>query len=60
MVLDVTCTSCGNAEGQQPAGLCPACAVAVRLEAWNGLRKLAAYLANWAAFERWLAEHGRV
>ena len=33
--------------------LCPYCAALMRIEAQRGMVQLEAYLAKWAAFERW-------
>jgi hypothetical protein len=54
----VTCTRC-HAELTplllRPADeLCTYCATLTRIEAERGLAHLEAYLAKWAAFERWL------
>ena len=34
--------------------LCTYCATLTRIEAERGIARLQRYLANWAAFERWL------
>ena len=33
--------------------LCPYCAALTRIEAKRGLMQIEAYLAKWAAFDRW-------
>jgi hypothetical protein len=33
--------------------LCPYCSALTRIEAQRGLMQIEAYLAKWAAFERW-------
>ena len=44
----------------EPGGdLCTYCATLTRIEAERGIARLQRYLANWAAFERWLAARGR-
>ena len=48
------CTRCESAEPYAGLDLCPACEIATRLEVAAGLRRLAAYLSAWAAFEDWL------
>jgi len=56
----MTCIRCRGAEAAEPLGLCPACTIAVRVELSGGFKLLGSYLANWAAFESWLADRGRV
>lgn len=50
------CIRCRQAEAPQPLGLCAPCAMHTRIEIAEGLRRLAGYLAAWAAFEDWLRE----
>jgi hypothetical protein len=47
------CIRCHTTDAPEPFGLCPACAVRTRLELASGLRRLADYLAAWAAFDDW-------
>ena len=56
----MTCTSCSKAEAKNPLGLCEVCDGALRLEILRGFWRLGAYLGKWAAFDRWLVEHGRL
>jgi hypothetical protein len=58
--MQAMCVRCGKAEGPDPLGFCPPCALAVRIELTMGFKRLAAYLGRWADFERWLAEQGRL
>ena len=52
------CIRCRD-ESYAMLDLCPVCAVHTRLEVAAGFRRLASYLAAWAAFDRWLVEHRR-
>ena len=52
------CIRCRDIEAPEPLGLCAACTVQTRLEITEGLRRLAGYLAAWAAFDEWLRRAG--
>ena len=52
------CIRCRQAEAPEPLGLCATCAMHTRIEIVEGLKRLAGYLAAWAAFEEWLREQG--
>jgi hypothetical protein len=52
------CIRCQEHDAPEPLGLCAACAIQVRLELADGLRRLADYLGAWASFEDWLDSHG--
>jgi hypothetical protein len=49
------CVLCGEHNVPPTRELCVHCAFVVRAQVDDGLRKLEAYLAAWAAFERWCA-----
>ena len=51
--LSVTCVRCTSRLALDGEDLCPLCSFAVRIEAARGVRRLADYLENWAAFEEW-------
>ena len=48
------CIRCSQALWLDEEDLCPACAVAVRLEFRRGIRALEGYLRRWADFSEWL------
>jgi hypothetical protein len=50
------CNRCGNPHISDPLGLCLGCSIELRREFYEGLDRLNAYLASWAAFEEWEAE----
>lgn len=52
------CIRCRQVDAPEPLGLCAACAAQTRLEMSDGLRRLASYLAAWAAFDDWLRAKG--
>jgi len=52
------CIRCRSAEAPEPLGLCPACVMHTRVEIVDGLKRLASYLAAWAAFDDWVREQG--
>lgn len=47
------CIRCDSVEEQASAGLCAPCAVELRAEAHEVLRRLERYLAAWADFDEW-------
>ena len=47
------CIRCRQTDASGPLELCSACTVRTRIEVSSGLRRLASYLASWAAFEEW-------
>ncbi|HZT91446.1 MAG TPA: hypothetical protein VFA05_05340 [Gaiellaceae bacterium] len=49
------CIRCGDEETPADRAYCVHCTFAVRAEVEDGLRKLASYLAAWAAFDEWCA-----
>jgi hypothetical protein len=51
------CPHCGNPHVSDSFGFCLACSIQIRREFYAGLERLNAYLASWAAFEEWDAEH---
>jgi hypothetical protein len=51
------CVHCGHPHISDPLGFCLACTIELRREFYAGLERLTAYLASWAAFEEWEAEH---
>jgi hypothetical protein len=51
------CVHCGHPHISDPLGFCLACSIEIRREFYTGLERLTAYLASWAAFEEWEAEH---
>ena len=51
------CIRCREIQAPAPLGLCPVCAIQTRIEVSEGFRQLAQYLAAWAQFADWLAEH---
>jgi hypothetical protein len=51
------CVQCGNPQIADRYGFCLACSIELRREFYRGLERLTAYLASWAAFEEWEAEH---
>jgi hypothetical protein len=51
------CIRCHTVEASDPHGLCPTCELYVQLETLYGLRRLGDYLAAWAQFDAWEAEH---
>ena len=51
------CVQCGNPQISDRYGFCLACSIELRREFYAGLERLTAYLASWAAFEEWEAEH---
>ena len=56
----VRCEAFGPAEATlDDHDLCVYCAALTRIEAQRGVVQLEAYLAKWAAFERWQALAGR-
>ncbi len=52
------CIRCGKAEAPQPLGFCAACAASVRIELFEDLKQIGAYLSSWAAFDEWLRRRG--
>jgi len=56
--LPIMCVRCRQAEAPEPLGLCAPCAMHTRIEIGDGLKRLASYLAAWAAFDAWLREQG--
>jgi hypothetical protein len=54
------CIRCKHADAPEPLGYCAVCALQARIEIGAGMKRLAAYLAAWAAFEDWLAAQRRV
>jgi hypothetical protein len=51
------CVHCGHPHISDRFGFCLACSIEIRREFYAGLERLTAYLASWAAFEEWEAEH---
>ena len=51
------CVHCGHPHISDPLGFCLACSIEIRRQFYAGLERLTAYLASWAAFEEWEAEH---
>jgi len=51
------CVHCGHPHISDPLGFCLACSIEIRREFYAGLERLTAFLASWAAFEEWEAEH---
>jgi hypothetical protein len=51
------CVRCQAVEASDPHGLCPTCELYVQLETLYGLKRLGDYLAAWAQFDAWEAEH---
>jgi hypothetical protein len=51
------CAQCGNPHVADSFGLCLACSIELRREFYRGLDQLTEYLASWAAFADWEAEH---
>jgi hypothetical protein len=51
------CVHCGHPHISDPLGFCLACSIEIRREFYAGLERLTDYLASWAAFEEWEAEH---
>jgi hypothetical protein len=49
------CIRCGDHETPADRSYCVHCTFAVRAEVEDGLRRLADYLAAWAAFDAWCA-----
>jgi hypothetical protein len=47
------CIRCNDHETRPDRPYCVHCTFAVRAEVEDGLRRLAEYLASWAAFEAW-------
>jgi hypothetical protein len=54
------CIRCGEHEALPDRPYCIHCTFAIRAEVELGLRQLADYLHNWAEFDQWCCEHGRV
>ena len=52
------CVRCGSSETSESLGLCKDCVVSTRAEVSTGLRRLADYLAAWAAFDEWCRLRG--
>jgi hypothetical protein len=53
------CIRCNEHEAPHDRPYCVHCTFAVRAEVEDGLRRLAEYLAAWAAFEAWDADRTR-
>lgn len=51
------CIRCHEHEIAPHRPYCMSCIFAVQLEVEDGLRRLAAYLEAWAAFDAWCANH---
>jgi hypothetical protein len=51
------CVRCGCPHICDPLGLCLSCSIELRQEFYAGLEELNEYLAAWAAFQEWEAEH---
>jgi hypothetical protein len=51
------CVQCGSPHISDSYGFCLACSIEIRREFYAGLQRLVDYLASWAAFEEWEAEH---
>jgi hypothetical protein len=51
------CVHCGHPHFSDPLGFCLACSIEIRRDFYAGLERLTVYLASWAAFEEWEAEH---
>ena len=51
------CVCCGRPHISDPLGICLSCAIELRREFYAGLAQLSDYLASWAAFREWEAEH---
>jgi hypothetical protein len=51
------CIRCHTVDIAEPLDLCPSCSVHTRIELATGLRRLAEYLAAWAAFDEWCLKH---
>jgi hypothetical protein len=54
------CIRCGELETPSDRPYCVRCTFVVRAEVEDGLRRLAVYLASWAAFDAWCAARGAV
>jgi rRNA maturation endonuclease Nob1 len=54
----VMCIRCRRTSAPEPLGFCAACAMHTRVEVVDGLKRLARYLAAWAAFDEWLRARG--
>lgn len=52
------CIRCGEHETSPDRPYCVHCTFAVRAEVEEGLERLEAYLAAWAAFEQWCSSRG--
>ncbi|HVV57038.1 MAG TPA: hypothetical protein VHC45_01655 [Gaiellaceae bacterium] len=52
------CIRCGEHETTTGRPYCVHCTFAVRAEVDEGLRRLASYLAAWAAFDEWCEARG--
>jgi hypothetical protein len=52
------CIRCRALAAPEPLGYCAVCALHVRVDATRGFRRLAEYLAAWAAFDDWCREGG--
>jgi len=53
------CIRCKQAEAPQALDYCAACSLQARAEVSEGFVRLERYLADWAAFDRWLEVHQR-
>jgi hypothetical protein len=51
------CVQCDNPHSSDGYGFCLACSIELRREFHAGFERLTAYLASWAAFQEWEAEH---
>ena len=49
------CIRCGKDEVADALDYCTVCVVQTRVEVSGGIRRLAQYLAAWAAFDDWCA-----
>ena len=52
-----SCIRCGDLPAFDEFGTCAHCHLAVAAEAALGISVLELYLANWAAFRAWEAQH---